>query len=459
MPNSLKERVLKLGIKTKLSLLTAFMILTTLTITLTISSIREVRYKKEEAKKLMINLGKQIGLMKSLEQPLPKEALAEYLEKTVHSSLSRKGYSIAMVYLMTTTPSGQLEHSVFNWKIIQGQEQDSITLGKAILEGKTPLSSEIQNVNVEIAGNEKLYIGFSMKILESEILAGLFEHFALGFILILFGVLAAIGVANKITQPLFKLVEGFKQVSKGNFQTRVEIKTRDELEQLSKSFNQMTVGLKERELIKDIFRRYATDQVVQKILEGEVRPTLSGERREITVLFSDIRMFTSIASKLRPEEIVYILNKYFTAMTEVVIKNEGLIDKFTGDEMMVVFGAPIHYPDDPQRALSTAKQMFQELGKVNQQLETEGYPKIEIGIGINTGIAVAGNIGSEKRMAYTVIGQDVNLAARLVSLAQKGEICLSASTYEKVKDSVQATAETVTLKGLDMPLTVYRFSP
>lgn len=459
MSNSLKERVLRLGIKAKLSLLTASMILITLIITLTISSVREVRSKKEEAKKLMINLGKQMGLMKSLRQPLPKEVLGEYLEKTVHSSLSRKGYSIAIVYIITTNTMGQLEHAVFNWNIIQTPEQDALTLGKRILEGQTPLSSEIQNVNVEIGKKEKLYLGFSMKILEGEILAGLFEHFALGFILILLGVLAAIGVANKITQPLFKLIDGFRQVSKGNFQTRVEIKTRDELEQLSKSFNQMTAGLKERELIKDIFRRYATDQVVQKILEGEVRPTLSGERREITVLFSDIRMFTSIAAKLRPEEIVYILNKYFTAMTDVVIKNEGLIDKFTGDEMMVVFGAPIQHPDDPRRALKTAEEMFQELQTVNQQLENEGYPKIEIGIGINTGVAIAGNIGSEKRMAYTVIGQDVNLAARLVSLAQKGEICLSASTYEKVKDLVQAQAETVTLKGLETPLTIYRFKP
>jgi class 3 adenylate cyclase len=435
------------------------MILITLIITLTISSIREVRFKKEEAKKLMINLGKQIGLIKGLHQQPDKSFLKEYLEKTVHSSLSRRGYSLAIVYIITTDSLGQLELSVFNWNVIHTPKQDADLLAKKILADQMPLSQEIQNVNVEIEKKEKLHLGFSLHILESEILAGLFEHFLLGFFLILIGILAAIAVAGKITQPLFKLIDGFQKISKGDFHTQVQIQTHDELQDLSESFNQMAAGLQERELIKDIFRRYATDQVVQKILEGEVRPTLSGERREVTVLFSDIRMFTSIAAKLRPEEIVYILNKYFTAMTDVVIEHEGLIDKFTGDEMMVVFGAPLHHSDDPHRALQTAIKMFQELEKVNRQLESEGYSKIEIGIGINTGIAVAGNIGSEKRMAYTVIGQDVNLAARLVSLAQKGEICLSASTYEKIKDLIHAKSETVSLKGLETPLTVYRFSP
>lgn len=457
--NPLQRSSTQLGIRAKLSLLTTLMIVATLIITLFISSYREIEFKKDEASKLMINLGKQIALMKGLKEPIASSLMSEYLDKTVHTSIAKRGYSISIVYILTLTPEGQLEIPVFNWNMIQTQNQDAQLLGQKILEGKFPINKNIRNVKIEMGEKGGLYIGFSLKILKNEIIEAVFEHVAIGFGLILIGILISIWVSNKITEPLFDLIQGFKRVSKGDFNAQTAIKTHDELEDLSDSFNQMTLGLRERELIKDIFRRYATDQVVEKILEGKVRPTLSGELRDVTVLFSDIRMFTSMAAKLQPEKIVYVLNLYFTSMTEVAIRNEGLIDKFTGDEMMVVFGAPIQHPDDPMRALRTAQEMFHELKKVNEQLEKEGYQKIEIGIGINTGVAIAGNIGSEKRMAYTVIGQDVNLASRLVSLAGKGEIVSSLSTYEKSGKQIPAKSEIVQLKGLDTPIRIYRIDP
>lgn len=454
----MKNHSLKFGIKTKLSLLTILTILFTLAITLFISSTREIQFKKDEVKKLMINIGKQIGIMKGLTQPIPYPLFSEYLRKTVYSSLSRKSFSISMVYIITTDAVGNPDIPVFNWQIIQAPKHDANLLAKKIIQGQYQARG-IQQVMIELAGKGRLYLGFSLQILKSEILVGLFEHMLIGLLLIALGILAAKSIANKITRPLFKIIEGFQKVSKGNFDSRVEVGTSDELDELAQSFNQMTEGLKERELIKDSFRRYATDQVVQKILEGQVRPTLSGELRDITVLFSDIRMFTALASKLQPTDVVHVLNKYFTAMTEVALKNEGLIDKFTGDEMMVVFGAPIPQTDHSERAIRTALGMLKRLEDVNAELEKENYPRIDIGIGINTGVAVAGNVGSEKRMAYTVIGQDVNLAARLVAIAQKGEIVLSSATYDKVKGLIEAKPETVSLKGLDQPSLIYRTRP
>ncbi len=457
MPNtSLKNRFLKLGIRAKLSLLTTILILITLSITLFISSWREIEFKKDEASKLMINLGKQIALMKGLSEPISSSLIHEYLEKTVHTAIAKRGYSISIIYILALDVTGGLEDSVFNWNKIQTSSQDAVFLGKQILEGRFPFHKDIRNVKIEMGSLGGLYIGFSLKILEGEIIEALVEHFAIGFVLILIGILTAIWISNKITAPLFILIQGFQRVAKGDFQTSTQIKTRDELETLSDSFNEMIAGLREREMIKDIFRRYATDQVVEKILEGKVRPTLTGELKEVTVLFSDIRMFTSMASKLKPEQIVEILNRYFTVMTDIAMQNEGLIDKFTGDEMMVVFGAPIAHSDDPERALKTALEMHQALKDLNKDLEKEGFEKIEIGIGINTGFAIAGNIGSEKRMAYTVIGQDVNLASRLVSIAQKGETVLSHSTYEKIKKHVQTQRETIEFKGIPTPVIIYR---
>lgn len=463
---------MKLGIKTKLSLLTSILIFATLIISLSVSSMREIEFKKTDARKLMINLGKQIGLIKCLSVPISKNLIHEYLEKTVRSSLSRKGYAISIVYIISTDFSEKLELAVFNWSILKASSSDPMLLAEKILfhlkaletaqtinrkiQSQIQMGDKIQNVDIDLGQNGEIFIGFSLQILKSEIVEGIIEHISIGLILVIIGILTAILFSNKMTRPLLDIIRGFHKVSKGDFETQVKIHTHDELEQLSLSFNQMTSGLRERELIKDIFCRYATDQVVEKIMQSGARPTLSGELCEVTVLFSDIRMFTSLSSKLSPEKIVSILNLYFTAMTEIVIQNEGLLDKFTGDEIMVVFGAPIHHDDDPQRAMKTAFRMFEELKTVNQQLENEGCPKIEIGIGINTGIAVAGNVGSEKRMAYTVIGQDVNLAARLVSIAQKGEICLSESTHQKVGNIKNAVAETVSFKGLDQPVKIYR---
>ncbi|MBI1869589.1 MAG: adenylate/guanylate cyclase domain-containing protein [Chlamydiae bacterium] len=459
MTDFLKERFLKLGIKAKLGLLTASMVALTLLITLVISSYREVEFKKAEARKLMINLGKQIGLLKGLSLSPSQESFAEYLEKTVHSVISRKGYTMTIVYIITTTPDGQIELPVFNLNMIHLPHQDPLFVAKEILSKKFLIGPGIQDVAIDVGNKGSLHVGFSMQILISEIWESRFEHLAIGIILIIFGIGAAMGLANKITEPLFTLIQGFEKVSKGDFEAQVHIQTHDELQELAQSFNEMTAGLRERETIKDVFRRYATDQVVEKILSGEVRPTLSGELCEVTVLFSDIRMFTSIATKLSPQQVVYLLNLFFTAMTDVVIQNEGLIDKFSGDEIMVVFGAPIHHLDHPERALRTALQMMKELERVNEKLVRENYPKIDIGIGISTGVAVAGNVGSEKRMAYTVIGQDVNLAARLVSIANKGEILLSEVTYKRVSGIIQAKPEETLLKGLDKPLTVYRITP
>src|SRR5690606_13252914 len=178
----------------------------------------------------------------------------------------------------------------------------------------------------------------------------------------------------------------------------------------------------EREAItRERFQRLLSPQIAQQVLEGKVEIKKGGEARQTTVLFSDIRGFTSMSESESPQLIVDMLNEYFELMVEVIFKYEGTLDKFVGDEIMALFGAPVGHPDDATRAVRTAIEMMAVLGELNQLRMGRGEPEIKIGIGINTGEVVAGYLGSSKALEYTVIGDTVNTGARLCSLAKAGE--------------------------------------
>ncbi len=210
--------------------------------------------------------------------------------------------------------------------------------------------------------------------------------------------------------------------------------------------------------IKSMFQRYVTQEVVNELIDNPEALALGGKRKEVTILFSDIRGFTSMSEKMKPEEVVHILNEYFSAMIEIIFKYEGTLDKFIGDAIMAVFGAPVAHPDDPQRALRTAVEMREELKKLQEKWKGEGRPAFDIGIGINTGEVVAGNIGSSERMDYTVIGDNVNLASRLESLNKEHQthILISEDTYQKVKDVAKVRPiEPVKVKGKEKEVMIY----
>jgi adenylate cyclase len=190
-------------------------------------------------------------------------------------------------------------------------------------------------------------------------------------------------------------------------------------------------GIRKYTSLKNTFSRYVSKQVVDKIADSE-EITLHGEKREVSILFSDIRDFTVMAEQLGPTEVVATLNAYFSCMIDVIYKYEGTLDKFMGDGIMCIFGAPIDQPDHPVRSARTALAMKEALDEFNKQQIMDGKPTLEVGIGINTGDAVVGNVGSEKRLEYTAIGNNVNLAARLQSIATGGQILISESTYNAI---------------------------
>jgi adenylate cyclase len=201
----------------------------------------------------------------------------------------------------------------------------------------------------------------------------------------------------------------------------------------------MAIGLGERERVKTAFARYVSQQVLDSVLKsGSAGAVLTGDRRRISVLFADIRGFSTLSEDLPPEKVVQVLNEYFERMVDVVFRNQGTLDKFIGDGMMVIFGAPEDDPYQEEHALRTALEMQRELRLLAGKWESEGL-RIRAGIGIHSGPAVVGNIGSTRRMEYTAIGDTVNLASRLESATKElgVPILLSEYTYHAVRGSFQ----------------------
>lgn len=187
--------------------------------------------------------------------------------------------------------------------------------------------------------------------------------------------------------------------------------------------------------VKSTFKKYVSENIVEELLHNDTSLELGGTQSEVCVLFCDIRGFTALSEKMKPSEVVYLLNNYFEAMIDVVFANNGTLDKIIGDELMVLYGVPLKRDDDAERAVLSAQQMFSSLVRFNRQMEIEGLPTLDIGIGINYGKVVSGNIGSEKQMNYTVIGDAVNLAARLCSHAKAGEIVISESVFSQLQNA------------------------
>ena len=209
--------------------------------------------------------------------------------------------------------------------------------------------------------------------------------------------------------------------------------------------------------VKNTFKRYVSKQVVDELLDDDAKLNLGGEEREVTILFSDIRGFTSMSENMSPENVVSTLNEYFSDMIDIVFKYNGTLDKIIGDELMIVYGAPISAKDDTQRAVTTAVEMQKQITRLNKERTKRKDMPISAGIGINRGIVVSGNIGSRDMMDYTVIGDTVNLGARLCSAAGPGEILVSSAVWKETqKHCSYKELEPIKVKGKKNKVGVYR---
>ncbi len=277
--------------------------------------------------------------------------------------------------------------------------------------------------------------------------------------LLLLGVLIAFAVSGRITRPLQRLRLAAQALAAGDTSARVPVTTRDEVADLALAFNHMSESLSKKDRVESAFRRYVSDHVLREVLDTPEPVKLVGESREVTILFIDLRKYTQLAHSLGPERIVAHLNEGFSLMTNRLLEHGATVDKYLGDAVLAYFGAPIESPDHVQRAVAAAIAIQRSVEERNRKLESEGRPFVllEVGIGIQVGPVVVGNIGSEFKMDFTVIGDAVNVANRLQKLAGQGEIMITGDVRARLGDRVRVTPLGMhVLEGRDEPIEVLR---
>jgi adenylate cyclase len=271
---------------------------------------------------------------------------------------------------------------------------------------------------------------------------------------------ASMGFGWRLTSMMSRAVRDLKSAQKRLEQQdymHVEVgQTGDELEDLATGFNVMVDRLKEADAMKATMGKYMARKVMAHILKEKM--SLGGEKLTVSILFSDLRGFTSISERMDPQTLVGLLNEYFTEMVEAVLAEDGVVDKYIGDAIMVVFGAPEPEADDALRAVRSAIGMRRALVRLNARLAARGIPPLRTGIGVHTGEVIAGSIGHEEQRQYTVIGDAVNLASRLETATKDlgVNILISEHTYDLVKAHISARpVKEITVKGRAQPVMTF----
>jgi class 3 adenylate cyclase len=264
-------------------------------------------------------------------------------------------------------------------------------------------------------------------------------------------------LARSMARPLLRMSGAARRIAGGELTVDLsDIRTRDEVGQLAASFEEMVEGLRQKEFIRDTFGRYLTREVVQQLLESEDGLKLGGEERELSLMMSDLRGFTSLTSFMPPDQIITFLNRYLGKMVEILMNHRGVIDEIVGDGILAFFGAPEPMQDHTVRAVACALSMQAAMEEINALNEKDGYAHLEMGIAVHTGRVVVGNIGSEKRSKYGVVGSDVNFTGRIEGYTVGGQVLISHAAFERVKDHVDVRQTlTVQMKGIPGKVTLY----
>ena len=296
-----------------------------------------------------------------------------------------------------------------------------------------------------------------------------------------FSTIMLIVFARHLTDPLGRVVKAMNAISSGgDLSSRVEVEYRDETGKLASSFNLMVSELekayahikryafeavlagKKEQRIRQIFQKYVPKDLIDKFFAAP-ESMLIGENRELAILFSDIRSFTTISEKMAPDDLVNSLNRYFSGQVDIIMNRNGIVDKYIGDAIMAIWGAPVKHTDDALQAVLSGFDMLEAVKVFNEKQKKLGKPEFRIGIGINYGIVTVGNIGSERKMDYTVIGDMVNLASRMEGLTKTyhSELLISETLYDAIVSSKEKDAvffrllDTVAVKGKTKGVKIY----
>jgi class 3 adenylate cyclase len=378
---------------------------------------------------------------------LPLQVLAERLlyEQTKKSEFGEimSGVWVEDALVSTTIPKEQRDY-------IAQKVADSVRQhGKSQREVTVPIDGVRHQIQYRIlnpgspfplAAQVNLY---SLEAMDRELGELRRDVGGLGFVALLIALLVLLWISHGLSGPISDIVSGTQQIEQGNFDVRVPVRKNDELGKLASSFNEMAAGLALQEKYRSVLNAVADRTVAEQLITQS--GALGGEIRHVTMLFCDIRGFTAITENMPPAEVIELLNEHMTALTDVAYKHGGIVDKFVGDLIMVLFGAPVSTGADALSAAQCALSMLQ----VRRDLNQTSKHSLEVGIGLATGHVVAGCMGSDQRLSYTVLGHRVNLASRLCSIAQAGEIVMDEETYAEARELIQAEAmPPMQLKGI-----------
>lgn len=325
-------------------------------------------------------------------------------------------------------------------------------------KGVSESGENIMNLKRDIVFHNKplgqVHVGVSLDFIHQMIKKRTIYLIGVASVILTLGILFAVLMGLRFSRPLRILVSATSEITKGNYQHRVQMDRNDEFGNLAMAFNRMTHELWIKSLMQQSFGKYVGYEVLQMIMSNPENNWLKGQKNDSTVLFTDIRGFTSFAESNEPEEVVEALNEYFEIASKSIVQYGGYIDKFIGDAVLGVFGVPIYHKNHVWRAVRAAVDMQ----KIMREKSGNGNRLLSIvGIGINTGISVSGNIGSQTKMEYTVIGDSVNVASRINGLAGPGEIIVSKSVVDVLGDAlVVETLEPQEVKGKSQAVETFK---
>ncbi|HEX4383112.1 MAG TPA: adenylate/guanylate cyclase domain-containing protein, partial [Myxococcales bacterium] len=360
---------------------------------------------------------------------------AHFDRDRVRALTSGRIEGVGIVYELFFDEKGHLDEdgSSVNAELLKQLAPDVAPEPKAVAErvaakipGLRRLPINLVTLNENAIG--RIELGLSSRAIDAEARRTLRrDAMVLGAVL-LFAILSAFFLAGRIAQPLVDLSFAMGRLRRGDFDARSpSIKRQDEVGDLARAFDEMAQGLRERERLKGTLGRYVSGDVADLILSEASDLALPGDLKQVTVLFLDVRGFTAISERLPPQEVMALLNAYFDVVVDRVAAHGGTLHKFMGDAALCVWGAPRELPEPERAAVNCALAIQAAAAQVSAERRARGLPFADLGIGINAGEVVAGNLGAAQRLEYTVIGDAVNIAQRIESHARGGEVLISES--------------------------------
>lgn len=366
------------------------------------------------------------------------------LNRLIKEAASVEGLLYAIVVDRNQVIKAHTDHTKIGTTLETFENAENMKSDKNInyFNYKLPSGKQVLNLSRTVTFKEKelgaVHVGISLDFIKNLIYKESVSILVMSLFIIILGILIAILLGIGFSRPISKLVSATKEISRGNFQYRLEMDRKDEFGDLANAFNYMAKELRKKLLIKKSFDSYVSPEVLNMILSHPKDAWLKGTRSEASILFTDIRGFTAYSEARNPEEVVEALNEYFAIVTKFILEHGGYVDKFIGDAVLGVFGIPIFRADHAESAVKAAVAMHKEFQQHAGQNKNQFLSRI--GIGINSCVVVSGNLGSHVKMEYTVIGDSVNVASRLNRMAGPGEIIISKSIYELTKEMVSVKA-------------------